>query len=522
MNSGSPSRILQIHSVEWICRWCTLHNIARFDSFVSPPYSHGTCGALAPRRPAGHSRGARSRGPGRPPPGAARREWSGSPGRRRAAGPVPFITIGTTAASQHSIRSDSGETGPPKSRHPARARFCRSSSRISTLTCGRCPPVCGTIDEGAWSSTYPHTSASASACRSPGAAVVVGGQRLGLGVDHGGDRVEHRRVVEPALELATPVAAAGQEQLVHPRRRPVVGLLAVLVQQRRPALVPQCVQLVGVYSVGLRGELLLRTRPLLGGQPARPPCSPAPGRSPRRAADSSAPSPNTCRRRRQPRRGAASRRAPVRGATCSAATTRRRASNRSQPSRSLNACAGGLVTSLGEHPVAVQPGDRGHRDLVQLPRRRLTQRQHRHPLAAAPASATPAAHRPPARTGAARQRAGSRSRTTFSRPPPTIPELPPPSRQRFLEKFGRLHHWRRVELDKPTMHAFTHRTHRPPNRRGWRPSPGHHAGVVEEPAGRAVVGQGREPDRDRRALFGGADAAEAVEVGRDVAGAGRR
>ena len=37
--------------------------------------------------------------------------------------PVPLSTIGTTAASQHSIRSDSGATGPPKSRHPARARF---------------------------------------------------------------------------------------------------------------------------------------------------------------------------------------------------------------------------------------------------------------------------------------------------------------------------------------------------------------------------------------------------------------
>ena len=64
--------------------------------------------------------------------------------------PLPFITIGTTAASQHSIRSDSGATGPPKSRHAARARFSRSSSRITTFTCGRCPPHSGTSP---WSST---------------------------------------------------------------------------------------------------------------------------------------------------------------------------------------------------------------------------------------------------------------------------------------------------------------------------------------------------------------------------------
>ncbi|NMH95747.1 hypothetical protein HF526_00170 [Pseudonocardia sp. K10HN5] len=35
----------------------------------------------------------------------------------------------------------------------------------------------------------------------PGTAVVVSGQRLGARVEHRGDRVEHRRVVEPALEL---------------------------------------------------------------------------------------------------------------------------------------------------------------------------------------------------------------------------------------------------------------------------------------------------------------------------------
>ena len=42
MNSGSPSRIRQIHSVEWICRWWTRHSMTRLDTSVSPPHSHGT------------------------------------------------------------------------------------------------------------------------------------------------------------------------------------------------------------------------------------------------------------------------------------------------------------------------------------------------------------------------------------------------------------------------------------------------------------------------------------------------
>ena len=39
----------------------------------------------------------------------------------------------------------------------------------------------------------------------PGGALVVARERLGLRVDHRGDRVEHRRIVEPALDL--PAAA---------------------------------------------------------------------------------------------------------------------------------------------------------------------------------------------------------------------------------------------------------------------------------------------------------------------------
>src|SRR4051812_14095723 len=51
-------------------------------------------------------------------------------------------------------------------------------------------------------------------------------------------------------------------------------------------------------------------------------------------------------------------------------------------------------------------------------------------------------------------------------------------------------------------------------------SPRDHAVVVEEAAGRAAGGQGREPDRGRRTLLRGPGPAEAVQVGRHEPGAG--
>ena len=68
--------------------------------------------------------------------------------------------------------------------------------------------------------------------------VVVGGERLGVGVDHGGDRVEHRGVVEPALDLPADRGQPGQEQLVDLGRRAVVRLSAVLVQGLDQRLAP--------------------------------------------------------------------------------------------------------------------------------------------------------------------------------------------------------------------------------------------------------------------------------------------
>lgn len=62
-------------------------------------------------------------------------------------------------------------------------------------------------------------------------AVVVGGAGCGLRIDHGGDRVVHRRIVESALEPAAVAVAVGDEvQLVDRDGRAVVGWGAVGVE----------------------------------------------------------------------------------------------------------------------------------------------------------------------------------------------------------------------------------------------------------------------------------------------------
>ena len=212
----------------------------------------------------------------------------------------------------------------------------------------------------------------------PGAAVVVAGQGLGMGVDHRGDRVEHRRVVEASLHLPAAGGEPGQEQLVHPCRGPVVGLLTVLVQQLDQRRAP-LVQLVRGVDVGLAGQLRLRTGPDLGAQPPGRPAAQHPGdhldmpqpRPPRR---------EHLRRRRQPGR----QHRPVQpGPRCDLLGRRHPAAGLEPlpPQQVAQRLHRRLVAPLGERPVAVQIGDRGHRDLIELSHRRLAQRQHRHPLA---------------------------------------------------------------------------------------------------------------------------------------------
>ncbi len=244
----------------------------------------------------------------------------------------------------------------------------------------------------------------------PGAAVVLGGERRGVGVDHRGDRVEHRGVVEPALHLPAAVREPGQEQLVHPGRGPVVGLLTVLIQQfdqrRAPLRAARC----GVYWSALPASCASapaqasgESRPagLLRQDPGDHLDVPQPGAArrehlrgrgqPRRQHAAVEPGAR-CRpaRRRSP--GGGPRTAPSRAGrstpappTCSRARRTRHAG----PARPPHPPWPGPAAAPPTHTCSATPPTR----------RRCSTRPRR------------AARRPPAPAGAARQRTGSRSRT---------------------------------------------------------------------------------------------------------------
>ena len=166
MNSGNPSGATRtIQPEEWISRWCIEQSITRFDSAVSPPSSHSWMWWIS------HQDGGRVQ-PGWAQPRSravtARRIPSGTVRAWRPTSngwPTPSNTMGMTPASQHSRRSSVGWRVPPKVRQAAWARFCRSSSRISTFTWGRRPPVVGAAVVSPWAATHPKISAMASACR---------------------------------------------------------------------------------------------------------------------------------------------------------------------------------------------------------------------------------------------------------------------------------------------------------------------------------------------------------------------
>lgn len=99
--------------------------------------------------------------------------------------------------------------------------------------------------------------------------MIIGIERLGVGVDERGDGVVERRVVEAGLEPPAGAAPVGQQvQLVDRRRRGVVGLGAVLVERVDERGAPG-VQLGGGVLSGVGGELRFRARPYLGREPHR-------------------------------------------------------------------------------------------------------------------------------------------------------------------------------------------------------------------------------------------------------------
>ena len=218
----------------------------------------------------------------------------------------------------------------------------------------------------AWSSTYPHASASASACRLRLRALVVGVGGTGLRVDHRGDRVEHRGVVEMPLQCATgPATEALQVHLVDRIRRAVVGLGSVLVQRVDQSAAP--LQQLRRACTGRRGP------PARLRHPTRPWATtaartgwPAPARSPRHVASSQLPSANCCAVVGN-LAGSTAPSSPVRGQTSSATFTRRRASARSQPMRSATAVTALRYPRSANVPRRNKSATTADDDLIQPP-----------------------------------------------------------------------------------------------------------------------------------------------------------
>ena len=239
------------------------------------------------RGPGGHSRGGSNRDPGRPPPGVARPGWSGWPGRCRGAGPCRQRDRhhGRVAArpAQRPRRDQAAEVRHPGP-GPVLAGRRAGSARSGVGSARRV----GEHRGGGVVEHEPHTSASASACRSPAA----GGRPRRSAARHG------RR--SPRRSRRTSPASSNRPSPSRPRpgsrvrdgsftrgRGAAVGLLTVLIQRLDQRGTPVPAARRGV-PVGLgRPARACRARPTARAEPPRRLAGPAPGRSPRRAAEPS-------------------------------------------------------------------------------------------------------------------------------------------------------------------------------------------------------------------------------------------
>jgi hypothetical protein len=188
-----------IHS-EWCSRrWWTLHTITQLCRAVSPPSSHGLMWWTS------HQDG------GRPQPGCSQPRPRAATARRSPSGMVRVLRPTSRGFGR----------GTAEVEHGSPAAVLQVFEPDQHVEVGSPTAACADV------AVVEHVAADVGEgfglplrC----AALIVAGEWLGLGVDHRGDRVEHRRVVEPALELAArAVRVAGQSQLVDQGGQAVVG-----------------------------------------------------------------------------------------------------------------------------------------------------------------------------------------------------------------------------------------------------------------------------------------------------------
>ena len=266
-NSALPPPVSRTSHPAWCTkRWQTRHNITRLAIFVSPPCSHGRTWWTShhdggrPHRAQPPSRTATAR---RRPSGMVRVARPMSNGC-----PAPPNTTGITVASQASIRNDAGDSGA------AEIQACGAGAALQIRQPDhhvqlRATPTARGQRGGVGVGEHPTAGVGQRlGLALGGGAVILGRARCGLGVDERGDRVEHRRIVEPTHQPATAAAVALQVQLVHPRLGPIVGLGPVGVQHLQQLLAAG-LQFGGCAVGDPRGQLRLRARPPRRIQPPR-------------------------------------------------------------------------------------------------------------------------------------------------------------------------------------------------------------------------------------------------------------
>ncbi len=223
------------------------------------------------RTPGARSQGVRIRGPGRPPPGVARRGWCGWPGRRRGAGPCRSARSAPPRRRSTASAATPGRAGPPKSRHPARARFSQVVEPDQHVDVRAVPTGVGQHRRRGVVEHVPHTSAAPR----PAAPRAAGRPRRsaawrGRRSPRRSRRTSRRRRTGPSPSRR-PSGSRVRNSSFTRAGGPVVGLLAVLVQQLDQRRAPVLQLRRGVH-IGLRRPAAPPHPPTPPARAARPAC----------------------------------------------------------------------------------------------------------------------------------------------------------------------------------------------------------------------------------------------------------
>ena len=199
-NSAGPLTRWTSQPAWWTSRWQSRQSMTRLASFVSPPCSHGRTWWTSHQRGRASAAGAAAVAGGDRAAQALGDGAGGPPDVQRLTGPAQHDRHHRRVTGEH-----------PQRRRGQAAAEIQGGGAGPLLQIGepdqdvqlRSPPTGG--GQGGGVGVVEHPAARVGqrlGLALSGGAVVGAGARRGVGVDEGGDRVEHRRVVEPADQPA--------------------------------------------------------------------------------------------------------------------------------------------------------------------------------------------------------------------------------------------------------------------------------------------------------------------------------